>query len=41
LPEGIDEDNIKAKFDKGVLQITVPKRPGAKPVEKTIAIQKA
>ena len=40
LPEGIDEDNIKAKFDKGVLRITVPKRPDAKQVEKKIAIQK-
>ena len=40
LPEGVDEDNIKAKFDKGVLRITVPKRPDAKQVEKKIAIQK-
>jgi HSP20 family protein len=39
LPEGIDEDNIKANFDKGVLRITVPKRPGISPVEKKITIQ--
>ena len=41
LPEGIDEDNIKASFEKGVLRISAPKRPGTNPVEKKIAIQKS
>ena len=28
LPEGIDEDNIQAQFDKGVLTITAPMKSG-------------
>lgn len=40
LPDGIDEDNIKASFDKGVLRIAMPKIPEKTPAEKKIAIQK-
>ena len=27
LPETIDEDKVEARFDKGVLTVTLPKRP--------------
>lgn len=40
LPDGIDEDNIKASFDKGVLRIAMPKIPEKTPAEKKIAIGK-
>ena len=39
LPDGIDEDNIKAIFEKGVLRIAMPKIPEKAPAEKKIAIQ--
>jgi HSP20 family protein len=39
LPDGIDEDNIKASFEKGVLRIAMPKIPEKTPAEKKIAIQ--
>lgn len=39
LPENIDVDNIEAHFDKGVLTITLPKRPEALPQEKVIGIK--
>ena len=29
LPQGIDADNAKAKFKKGVLKVTIPKKPEA------------
>ena len=29
LPQGIDADNAKAKFKKGVLTVTIPKKPEA------------
>ena len=41
LPEGIDEDNIKASFEKGVLRIAMPKLPDRTPAEKKIAIGKS
>jgi len=41
LPETIDEDKIEAKFDKGVLKITAPKKPEAIKAEKKIEIKKA
>jgi len=31
LPDGVDSDNIDAHFEKGVLKVTVPKRPEVKP----------
>lgn len=41
LPDGIDEDNIKASFDKGVLRIAMPKIPEKTPAEKKIEIGKS
>src|SRR5690606_24650924 len=41
LPETIDENKIEAKFDKGVLKITAPKKPEAIKAEKKIEIKKA
>jgi HSP20 family protein len=29
LPQGIDADNAKAQFKKGVLKVTIPKKPEA------------
>ena len=40
LPDGIDEDAIKASFEKGVLRIAMPKIPEKVPAEKKIAIGK-
>jgi len=40
LPETIDENKIKARFDKGVLTVTLPKRAEAKAKKKKIAIGK-
>jgi HSP20 family protein len=31
LPRSVDSDKVKARFDNGVLQITVPKAEGARP----------
>lgn len=39
LPETIDEDQIQAKFDKGVLKIVAPKKPEAVKAEKKIEIK--
>jgi HSP20 family protein len=30
LPDSVDEDNIKAKYDDGILKVTLPKREDAK-----------
>ena len=38
LPDTIDEDNIAAHFDKGVLKVTMPKRPEVAKSEKSIPI---
>lgn len=38
LPTDADEDHIQAKFKNGVLTITIPKRPEAKPPVRRIAI---
>ncbi len=38
LPGGIDEDKIEAKFEKGILRVTAPKRADAIKSEKTIRI---
>jgi HSP20 family protein len=39
LPEDADPDKIEATFKNGVLKVTLPKRPGAKPAAKKIAIK--
>lgn len=41
LPPGADLDKISAKFQNGVLEITVPKRPEAKQSARKIEIGKA
>lgn len=40
IPDFVDEDKIKATFDKGVLDVVLPKRPEAKAKAKKIAISK-
>lgn len=40
LPETIDENNIEAQFDKGVLKVIAHKRPEAVKPEKKIEIKK-
>jgi HSP20 family protein len=37
LPEGVDREKIAAEFKNGVLQLTFPKVPAAKP--KTIEVK--
>ncbi|PKM34386.1 MAG: hypothetical protein CVV08_01935 [Gammaproteobacteria bacterium HGW-Gammaproteobacteria-12] len=39
LPKGIDVDNIEASFSKGVLEISLPKRPEAVKPEKIIPVK--
>ncbi len=41
LPDTIDEDNVDARFEKGVLKITLPKRPEAVKQQKKIEIKGA
>lgn len=38
LPDTVDEDKVKADFSKGVLTVTLPKRPEAAKKEKKIEI---
>lgn len=38
LPSSVDEAKIDAKFDKGVLKVTMPKNPNAAPVGRRIEI---
>ena len=38
LSSNVMEDNIKAKFNNGVLNITIPKAEEIKPIVKTIAV---
>lgn len=40
LPPSVDEAAVSATFDKGVLTVSMPKKPGTAPVERKIAIQK-
>jgi len=40
LPETVNEEGIKAAFDKGVLRIALPKRPEAVKAERKIPIGK-
>ncbi|MBW8271148.1 Hsp20/alpha crystallin family protein [Caldovatus aquaticus] len=39
LPQGVDRDKIEAKFEKGVLTITLPKTPEAAARQKKIEIK--
>ena len=41
LPETIDEDKVEARFDKGVLTVTLPKRPEMVREKKKIEIRGA
>ncbi len=41
LPETIDEDKAEARFDKGVLTVTLPKRPELVKAQKKIEIKSA
>jgi HSP20 family protein len=40
LPDTIDDSQVEARFDKGVLTITAPKRPEAVKTERKIEIRK-
>ena len=40
VPDSVDQDNLKASFDKGVLRVVMPKRAEAKAKKKKIAIGK-
>jgi len=39
VPANIEADKIDARFNKGVLTVTLPKKPGAQKAEKTISIK--
>jgi HSP20 family protein len=39
LPEGVDADKIEATFKKGVLTLTLPKKPEAQKPEKKIEVK--
>ena len=39
LPDDIDADNVSAEFEKGVLTITIPRKPEPKSKEITIKIK--
>jgi HSP20 family protein len=39
LPKGVDADKIDARFEKGVLMVTLPKKPEAKKATKKIAVK--
>ena len=39
LPEGVDSDKIVANFKKGVLTVTLPKKPEAQKPEKKIEVK--
>ena len=41
VPDTIDADKVKATFEKGVLKVTMPKRPEAVKAEKRIPIGKS
>jgi HSP20 family protein len=41
VPEGVDVDTIEAKFNKGILTVTLPKKPEAQKPEKKIEIKGA
>ena len=39
MPEGVDTEKVEARFDKGVLKITLPKKPEAQKKVKKIEIK--
>jgi len=39
LPPDVDEEKVQARFEKGVLHITVPRTPQEQPQRRTIPIQ--
>jgi HSP20 family protein len=41
LPEGVDTDRIEASFKKGVLTVTLPKKPEAQKSRKKIEVRAA
>ena len=41
VPEGVDADKIEANFKKGVLTVTVPKKPEAQKPAKKIEVKAA
>ena len=41
IPEGVDVDKIEASFKKGVLNVTLPKKPAAQKPEKKIEVKAA
>ena len=41
MPEGVDTDKIEASYTKGVLTVTLPKKPEAVKPEKKIAVKAA
>ena len=41
IPEGVDADKIEASFNKGVLTVTLPKKPEAQKPAKKIAVKSA
>ena len=41
IPEGVDVDKIEASFSKGVLAVTLPKKPEAQKPAKTIEVKAA
>ncbi len=41
VPEGVDADKIEASFKKGVLTVTLPKKPEAQKPEKKIEVKAA
>jgi HSP20 family protein len=38
LPEGVDADGIEARFDKGVLEVRIPKPEAVKPKKVSISV---
>jgi len=41
VPDGVDTDKIEARFKKGVLTVTLPKKPGVQAAAKKIDIKAA
>jgi HSP20 family protein len=39
MPEGVDADKIEASFKKGLLTVTLPKKPEAQKPEKKIEVK--